>query len=63
MDWWVRLGAARRGLANTQTKNWERHATDAEGYIWQQGAAWRPNVGHRKGMLVTPDKRCTCWKL
>jgi predicted dehydrogenase len=49
------LGAARVDLANEQPKT-ERHATDAQGYIWQQGAALAAECLVTGGeLLVTPE--------
>jgi predicted dehydrogenase len=44
-------------LATHQQPKLERHATDAEGYIWQQGAALAAEcLATGKGLLVTPEQ-------
>lgn len=43
-------------LATRKQRNMERHATDAEGYVWQQGAALAAEcLVTGREMLVTPE--------
>jgi len=43
-------------LATHQKRNMERHATDAEGYIWQQGAALAAEcLATERELLATPE--------
>ncbi len=51
---WAPQGVDHATLAQPQTK---RHATDAKGYIWQQGAALAAeSLVTRKPLLVTPEQ-------
>lgn len=51
---WEPLGV---DLATHEQRNLERHATDAEGYIWQQGAALAAEcLATGKELLVTPEQ-------
>jgi len=44
-------------LATHKQPKLERHATDAEGYIWQQGAALAAEcLATGKDLLVTPEQ-------
>ena len=57
---WEPLGV---DLATEDKPQYERHATDAAGYVWQQGAslvanAWPP----AKSRCSRPSTRCTSWK-
>jgi predicted dehydrogenase len=51
---WMPLGV---DLATTQSPKIERHVTDANGYIWQQGAALAAEcLSTGKELLVTPEQ-------
>ena len=44
-------------LATREKRDLERHATDAEGYIWQQGAALAAEcLATGRELLVTPEQ-------
>jgi predicted dehydrogenase len=50
---WEPLGV---DLATSESPKIERHATDAQGYVWQQGAALAAEcLATGKELLVTPD--------
>jgi predicted dehydrogenase len=51
---WAPLGV---DLATEQSRKVERHATDAQGYVWQQGAALAAEVlaTGREHLLATPE--------